>query len=160
MATNRVLGLPWISWRDHTIGPIVLIWMVAICIHDQGHNKKVTLVIPVHASSTYKMSRSRVIMMMLDKFVECFQKENTHMADLPNPNNATRRSSGIDNNDNDVRFDQAAPPSTPRWVYVSAIIVLVVVVLVVILHLTGGGLRRHGGQTPPSSVIEQRVQQP
>jgi hypothetical protein len=87
-------------------------------------------------------------MMMLDEFVECFQKEDTHMADLPNPND-----------DNDVGPDRGVTPSTPSWVYVFGIIALVVIVLFVILHLTGGGFRGHGGH-PPSSVIEQSVQQP
>ena len=88
-------------------------------------------------------------MMMLDEFVECFQKEDMHMTDLPNP---------IDNHD--VGLDRGAAPGTPRWVYISGIITLVVVVLFIILHLAGGGFRGHGGGTPPSTVIEQSVQQP
>ncbi|MCC6457975.1 MAG: hypothetical protein IT328_23675 [Caldilineaceae bacterium] len=71
------------------------------------------------------------------------------MADLPNPND-----------NDDVALDRTGVPSTPRWVYFFGIIALVVIVLFVILHLTGGGFRGHGGHTPPSSVIEQSVQQP
>jgi hypothetical protein len=137
----------------------MLIWMLAICIHDQSHNKRVTSVIAVHASGTYKTLCSRDTMMMLDEFVECFQKEDIHMADLPNRNDATRPPSGLDN-DNNIGLDRGVPPSTPRWVYVFGIIALVVIVLFVILHLTGGGFRGHGGHTPPSSVVEQSVQQP
>ena len=82
------------------------------------------------------------------------------MAELPHRNDATRRSSGIDNDDRDVGLDRGVAPRTPRWVYVFGIIALVVIVLFVILHLAGGGFRGHGGHTPPSSITDQSVQQP
>ena len=50
--------------------------------------------------------------------------------------------------------DRGSPPSTPRWVKVSAIIVIVLVLLFVILHLTGNSL---GGHAP---LIQHWVQQP
>lgn len=98
--------------------------------------------------------------MMPDKRDHGFQKVGMHMPDLPNRNDATRPPSGIDNDDNDVGLDRGVAPGTPRWVYIFGIIAFAVVVLFVILHLTGGGFRGHGGHTPPSSVIEQSVQQP
>ena len=52
------------------------------------------------------------------------------------------------------RPDRRSPPSTPRWVKVSAIIVIVLVLLFVILHLAGGGF---GGHAP---LIQHWVQQP
>ena len=45
--------------------------------------------------------------------------------------------------DTRVRPDRGSPPSTPRWVKVSAIIVIVLVLLFVILHLTGLSLGGH-----------------
>ena len=53
--------------------------------------------------------------------------------------------------------DRGSPPSTPRWVKVSAIIVIVLVLLFVILHLTGNSLGGPGGHTPS---IEYWLQQP
>jgi hypothetical protein len=66
----------------------------------------------------------------------------------------------MDTGDNNVGLDHSVVPSTPRWVYTFGIVALVVIVLFIILHLTGGGFRGHGGHTPPSSPIEQSVQQP
>jgi len=58
-----------------------------------------------------------------------------------------------------VKPDRRSPPSTPRWVKVSAIIVIVLVLLFVILHLTGNGFGGHQGHTPPSSAIASVIEQ-
>ena len=42
-----------------------------------------------------------------------------------------------------VRPNRPSPPSTPRWVKVSAVVVIVLVLAFVILHLTGGGFGHH-----------------
>jgi hypothetical protein len=61
------------------------------------------------------------------------------MADpLPYPD-----SSSDTGDDTSVRPNRRSPPSTPRWVKVSAIIVIVLVLLFVILHLTGLSLGGH-----------------
>ena len=51
----------------------------------------------------------------------------------------------IGNTDDDARAGavRGSTASTPRWVYVCAIIVIVLVGLFVIRHLTGGGLGAH-----------------
>jgi hypothetical protein len=80
------------------------------------------------------------------------------MADLPHyPDSNSDTGDGTRE-----RPNRRSPPSTPRWVKVSAIIVVVLVLLFVILHLTGGGFGGHHGYTPPysaiASVIEHGVQ--
>ncbi|MBM2848786.1 MAG: hypothetical protein HW418_1728 [Anaerolineales bacterium] len=61
------------------------------------------------------------------------------MADLPPyPDSSSDTGDGTR-----VRPDRRSPPSTPRWVKVSAIIVIVLVLLFVILHLTGLSLGGH-----------------
>jgi hypothetical protein len=55
----------------------------------------------------------------------------THMA-APSSASSTR-----------VRPDRSSPPSTPRWVKVSAIIFIVLVLLFVLQHLAGGIFMGH-----------------
>jgi hypothetical protein len=58
-------------------------------------------------------------------------EEGTHMAP-PSGNFGTR-----------VRQAHSSPPSTPRWVRVSAIIFIVLVLLFVLQHLAGGVFMGH-----------------
>ena len=52
-----------------------------------------------------------------------------------------------------IKPDRGSPPSTPRWVKVSAIIVIVLVLLFVILHLTGNSLGGPMGGHIPSGAV-------
>ena len=49
-----------------------------------------------------------------------------------------------------IDADDGAPPSTPRWVKVFAVVAIVLIVLFVGLHLTGNTLGGPGSHASPS----------